>query len=74
MHVHEASLDIGARLCLIEPSISKLKLLALSYSLHNAIRNDSGCVKDGMICSPRIVHYRAAGLVRSVRQFVDGVF
>ena len=73
LHIQEASLAIGGRLSMYEPSIDKLKLLSFCFALYHAVRNDPGCVRaDGMINDSCTVQHRDTGLARSVRHFVGG--
>ena len=71
LNLQEDSISIGERLCLINPSVSKLKLLAFCHSLYHACKNDRECVQsNGQIQSPLIVQNRATDIARFVKHLV----
>ena len=71
LHLQEYSILIGERLCLINPSIPTLKLLAFCHTLYHACKNDKECVQsDGGIQQSLIVQNRASDISRFVRHLV----
>ena len=64
----EDSLAIEARLCLVEPSIAKLRALAFVHTLYHAVMHDSACfTSDSEVKPPRVVQARASDMCRHVR-------
>ena len=57
LHLQEYSILIGERLCLINPSIPKLKLLAFCHTLYHACKNDKECVQSDGGIQPSLVIY-----------------
>ena len=71
LNLQEDSISIGERLCLINPSVSKLKLLAFCHTLYHSCKNDRECVQsNGEIQSPLIVQNRASDIARFVKHLV----
>jgi len=72
LHICEPSLLVESRLCMFEPSLDKLKVLAFCHALYHACRNDQGCINsDGGINPAIIVQQRASDLCRYVRHLVS---
>ena len=64
----EDSLAIEARLCLVEPSIAKLRALAFVHTLYHAVMHDPACfISDSELKPPRIVQSRASDMCRHVK-------
>jgi hypothetical protein len=69
----EDSLAIGARVCLVEPSIAKLRALAFVHALYHAVMHDSACFMSHSEVKPaQVVHVqsRASDMCRHVRHLV----
>jgi hypothetical protein len=60
IRIHEVSIMILSRICVSEPSIDKLKLLAFCHALYHCCAKDTQCIReDGMPYAPLIVQSRA---------------
>ena len=56
LKIQEDSIFIGSRLCLVEPSMAKLKLIAFVHSLYHALENDPNCMgQDGLPVSSNLM-------------------
>ncbi len=71
LHIREQSGLLEERLCIVSPSIDKLRLLAFCHCLYHAVRNDDVCIVNGTLASPQIVQYRALALARHARFLVN---
>ncbi len=71
LNLRELSIDVESRLCLLNPSADKLRLLAFVHCLYHHIRNDSGCIHDGEPASSNVVQYRARALAQDCKFLVS---
>ena len=72
LKVREDYFSIGHRLCFVDCSRDKLKLLSYCHSLYHAVRHDAGSISfDGNILHNRITQYRAHQLARTLRPLVE---
>ena len=66
----QESLAIEARLCLVEPSLAKLRALAFVHSLYHAVMHDSACFGSlGELKPAKTVQSRASDMCRHVKHF-----
>ena len=71
LDLHEESIYLESRLCILNPTIDKLRLLAFSFALYHSIRNDPGCKREnGQLQPGHIVQNRAIGLARASKHLV----
>ena len=75
--LHEAhkriSIFLQSRLCIVEPSICKLRLLAFAHSLYHALKNDPRGVKaNGFPVSPNSMQILASVISRSIKYTILG--
>ena len=71
LHISEDHFSLGHRLCFIDCSLDRLKLLAYCHTLYHAIRNDSHCSDDnGNIKSSRFIQNYSSMLSRSLRTLI----
>ena len=71
LHLPEESIWLESRLCITNPTVVKLRLLAFAFSLYHSIRNDPGCVREcGELQPGHMVQYRALGLARAAKHLV----
>ena len=71
LSISEQYFTLGHRLCFIDCSVDKLRLLAYSHLSYRAIKNDSGCVKsNGIIKSFQFIQQKTTNLVKTPRPFV----
>ena len=72
LHLSEDHFSVGHRLCFIDCSLEKLKLLAYCHSLYHTIKNDKACIfTDGNIKSPRSIQHHSSCLARALRALVE---
>ena len=72
MKIQEDSILINSRLCINNPTVGKLKLLAFAFSFYNSVRKDPGCRNEsGEPLQSHIVQNRGIGLARAVKSFVS---
>ena len=68
LKIQEDSIFIGSRLCLVEPSLQKLKLLAFTHSLYHSLKNDPRCIgQDGHPVNAHSMQLAATDICRSLR-------
>jgi len=73
LHLPEPSLFVEHRLCLCEPTVDKLRMLAFCHCLYHACVNDTECMKsDGLPCTGQVVQLRACELARHCIHLVGG--
>ena len=73
LKIREDSIFLGSRLCLVEPSISKLKLIAFVHSLYHALKNDPKCMgHDGLPVSSNLMQLAATDVSRSLKFSIPG--
>ena len=71
LSINEDHFSIGHRLCFIECSVDKLRLLAYSHILYHSVKNDTDCVNaSGMIKSSQFIQQKSHNLVKALRPFV----
>ena len=71
LSLQENSFFVSERLCLLNPCMNKLALLAFCHTLHHAVCNDAGCFSAyGELLAPAIVQDRASQLCRHVKHLV----
>ena len=69
---HFSNGQIGHRLCFIDCSRDKLRLLAYSHTLHHALKNDTECVNAlGMAKDSQFIQQRGCHLIKAIRPFVS---
>jgi len=66
--LREESLAVEARLCLVEPSLAKLRALAFVHTLYHSVMHDSGCFSSpGELKPAQTVQARASDMCRHVK-------
>ena len=71
LSISEQYFILGHRLCFIDCSVDKLRLLAYAHLLHHAIKNDSGCVQsNGVIQSTQCIQQKSTNLVEALKPLV----
>ena len=71
LSISEQYFSLGHRLCFIDCSVDKLRLLAYAHLLYHAIKNDSDCVQsNGLIKSSQFVQQKSTNLVKALRPLV----
>ena len=74
LRLQEDSIFLLSRLCIVEPSICKLQLLAFTHCLYHALKNDPRGVKaNGFPVSPNSMQILASEISRSIRYTIPGV-
>ena len=74
LRLQEDSIFLLSRLCIVEPSICKLRLLAFTHCLYHALKNDPRGVKaNGFPVSPNSMQILASEISRSIRYTIPGV-
>ena len=74
LRLQEDSIFLLSRLCIVEPSICKLRLLAFTHCLYHAPKNDPRGVKaNGFPVSPNSMQILASEISRSTRYTIPGV-
>ena len=66
----EVSISIAERLCLVNPSLLKLRRLALAHGIYHACKNDPSCIVDGLLACPLIVQNRLFELSQALRHMI----
>jgi len=73
LNVCEPAISIASRLCLVQPSVEKLRALAFVHSLYHALSKEQHlCVSEGVLNDTMNLQRTASGLARSVLHFVNG--
>ena len=68
----EEHFSLGHRLCYIDCSRDKLRLLAYSHTLYHALKNDTECVNaSGVIKDSQFIQQRSCRLIKAIRPFVS---
>ena len=71
LSISEHHFCLGHRLCFIDCSLDKLRLLAYVHLLYHALKNDRECVQcNGQIKSSFLVQKKSSNLVKSLRPLV----
>ena len=71
LSISEQHFSIEHRLCFVECSLDKLRLLAYSHLLYHALNNDRECIQCiGQIKCPRFVQQKGSNLSRALRPLV----
>ena len=71
LSISEQQFSIEHRLCLIDCSLDKLRLLAYSHLLYHALKNDRECVQcNGQIKSPQFIQQKGSNFSRALRPLV----
>ena len=71
LSVSEQYFTLEHRLCFIDCSVDKLRLLAYVHLLYHALKNDRDCVqRDGLIKSSNYVQQKSSNLVKALRPLV----
>ena len=71
LSISEQYFSLGHRLCFIDCSVDKLRLMAYAHLLYHAIRNDSNCVQSNRLMkSPQLVQQKSTNLVKALRPLV----
>ena len=71
LKIRESSISIEERLCLVNPSIEKLKLSAFCHCLYHATRKDSVCIVNDAPASASVVQFRALALAQHAKFLVS---
>ena len=67
LKIQEDSIFIGPRLCLVETSLQKLKMLAFTHSMYHSLKNDPRCVgQDGYPVNANSMQLAASNLCRAL--------
>ena len=62
---------MSERLCLVNPSVTKLQLLGVVHTVYHCCKNDSDCfAADGSVAPPGTLQCRAAEFARHARHLV----
>ena len=71
LRICEDHFSWGHRLCFIDCSLDKLRLLAYSHVLYHSLKNDNECVNAfGIIRVPQFVQQKSSNLVKALRPLV----
>ena len=71
LSISEQHFSLGHRLCFIDCSVDKLRLLAYAHLLYHAIKNDCDCVQsNGLIKSSQFIQQKSSNLVKALRPLV----
>ena len=71
LSISEQYFTLGHRLCFIDCSVDKLRMLAYGHLLYHAIKNDSDCVQgNGTIKCFQFIQQKTTNLVKTPRPFV----
>ena len=71
LSISELHFSIEHRLCFVDCSLDKLRLLAYSHLLYHALKNDRECVQcNGQIKCPQFVQQKGSNLARALRPLV----
>jgi hypothetical protein len=71
LHLSEDHFSLGHRLCFIDCSLDRLKLLAYCHSLYHTVRNDRHCIdNNGMIKNSQFIQNYSSLLSRSLRTLI----
>ena len=74
LRLQEDAIFLLSPLCIVEPSICKLRLLAFTHCLYHALKNDPRGVKaNGFAVSPNSMQILASEISRSIRYTIPGV-
>ena len=74
LRINEESIMFLSRLCVLEPTTDKLKLLAFCHALYHCCVNDTVCIADnGMPRSAQIVQQRATETCNYCLHLVSGI-
>ena len=69
--ISEDYFSIGHRLCLIDGTHDKLRLLAYTHTLYHSLKNDTECRDaNGLIKDSQFIQQRSSHLVKAIRPFV----
>ena len=72
LSLSEEHFSIWHRLCLIDCSKDKLRLLAYSHLLYHAVKNDTDCVEaSGIIKNSCFIQQKSTNLVKALKPFVS---
>ena len=67
----EQYFTLGHRLCFIDCSVDKLRLLAYAHLLYHSIKNDGDCVhSSGLIKSSQYIQQKSTNLVKALKPLV----
>ena len=73
LSLQEDSIFLQSRLCIVEPRICKLRLLAFAHCLYHALKNDPRGVKaNGFPVSPNSMQILASEISRSIKYNIPG--
>ena len=71
LSISEQHFSIEHRLCLVDCSLDKLRLLAYSHLLFHALKNDRECVQcNGQIKSLQLIQQKGSNFSRALRPLV----
>ena len=72
LSLSEEYFSIGHRMCLVDCSKDKLRLLAYSHILYHALKNDTDCVNaSGIIKDSQYIQQNSSNLIKALRPFVS---
>ena len=73
LRLQEDSVSLGSRLCIVSPSLCKLRLLAFVHTLYHALKNEPRAVSsDGFPVSPKSMQSFATEISRSLKSYIPG--
>jgi len=71
LSISEQQFTLGHRLCFIDCSVDKLRLLAYTHLLYHTIKNDSECVQsNGQIKCTQFIQQKCSNVVKALRPLV----
>ena len=71
LSISEQHFSLEHRLCFIDCSVDKLRLLAYAHLLYHAIKNDSECVQiNGLIKCSQLIQQKSSNIVKALRPLV----
>ena len=71
LSLSEQQFSIEHRLCFVDCSLDKLRLLAYSHLLYHSLKNDRECVQcNGQIKCPQFIQHKGSNFSRALRPLV----
>ena len=71
LFISEVHFCLGHRLCFIDCSVGKLRLLAYAHLLYHAIKNDGdGVQRNGIIKCTQYIRQKSTNLVKALQPLV----
>ena len=73
LRLQEDSVSLASRLCIVSPSLCKLRLLAFVHTLYHALKNEPrALLADGFPVSPQSMQSFATEINRSLKSYIPG--